>query len=106
MIIVRYATLVALVLWLGAMINPRFGNLFGRVDTISYGCGLVTVIGLFVMKFMGPPPHDFVLRAAIAALMLLVAFASALPATGTFSTTLMAINIGLGLVLLYWYVRE
>jgi hypothetical protein len=58
------------------------------------------------MKFMGPPPHDFVPRAAIAVLMLLVAFASALPAAGEFSTTLMAINIGLGLVLLYWYVRE
>jgi hypothetical protein len=106
MIIVRYATLVALVLWLGAMINARFGNLLWRVDTISYGCGLVTVVGLFVMKFMGPPPHAFVPRAAIAVLMLLVAFASALPATGEFSTTLMVINIGLGLGLLYWYVRE
>ena len=57
MIIVRYATLVALVLWLGAMINARFGNLFWRVETISYGCGLLTVVGLFVMKFMGPPPR-------------------------------------------------
>jgi hypothetical protein len=28
MIVVRYATLVALVLWLGAMINARVGNLF------------------------------------------------------------------------------
>jgi hypothetical protein len=106
MIIVRYATLVALVLWLGAMINARFGNLFWRVDTISYGCGLVTVVGLFVMKFMGPPPRAFVPRAAIVVLMLLIAFASALPRTGEFATTLMMINIGLGLVLLYWYVRE
>ena len=106
MIIVRYATLVALVLWLGAMINARFGNLFWRVDTMSYGCGLVTVVGLFVMKFMGPPPRAFVPRAAIVVLMLLIAFASALPRTGEFATTLMMINIGLGLVLLYWYVRE
>ena len=106
MIIVRYATLVALVLWLGAMINARFGNLFWRVDTISYGCGLVSIVGLFVMKFMGPPPSAFVPRAAIVVLMLLIAFASELPATGEFSTTLMVINIGLGLVLLYWYVRE
>jgi hypothetical protein len=106
MIIVRYATLVALVLWLGAMISARFGNLFWRVETISYGCGLLTVVGLFVMKFMGPPPRAFVPRAAIAVLMLVIAFASALAATGEFSTTLMVINIGLGLVLLYWYVRE
>jgi hypothetical protein len=106
MILVRYATLMALVLWLGAMINERFGNLFWRVDTISYVCGTVTIVGLFVMKFVGPPPHAFVPRAAIAVAMLLIAFASTLPATGEFSTVLMAINIGLGLVLLYWYVRE
>jgi hypothetical protein len=106
MILVRYATLVALVVWLGAMMNSRFGNLFWRVDTISYGCGLLTVVGLFVMKFMGPPPHAFVPRAAIVVLMLAIAFVSTLPATGEFSTTLMVVNIGLGLVLLYWYVRE
>jgi hypothetical protein len=106
MIVVRYATLVALVLWLGAMINARVGNLYGRVDVISYGCGLMTIVGLFVMKFMGPPPQAFVIRAAIAVLMLLIAFASTLPAIGEFSTVLMAVNIGLGLVLLYWYVRE
>jgi hypothetical protein len=106
MILVRYATLMALVLWLGAMINERFGNLFWRVDTVSYACGAVTIVGLFVMKFMGPPPHAFVPRAAIVVLMLLIAFASTLPAAGELSTTLMAVNIGLGLVMLYWYVRE
>ena len=106
MILVRFATLVALVLWLSALINERFGNLFWRVDTISYGCGIVTVVGLFVMKFMGPPPPAFVPRAAIASVMLLVAFASTLPAAGGFITTLIAVNIGLGLVLLCWYVRE
>jgi len=106
MILVRYATLVALVLWLGALINERLGNVCWRGDTISYGCGIVTVVGLFVMKFMGPPPHAFVPRAAIASVMLIVVFASTLPAAGDFSTALMAVNIGLGLVLLYWYVRE
>ena len=106
MIVVRYATLMALVLWLGATISARFGTLFWRVDTVSYGCGLVTVVGLFVMKFMGPPPRAFAARAAIAVLMIAIAFASALPASGEFRTTLLTVNIGLGLVLLYWYVRE
>jgi hypothetical protein len=106
MILVRYATLVALVLWLGALINERLGNVCWRGDAISYGCGIATVVGLFVMKFMGPPPHAFVPRAAIASVMLIVVFASTLPAAGDFSSTLMAVNIGLGLVLLYWYVRE
>ena len=66
----------------------------------------MTVVGLFVMKFMGPPPPAFVPRAAIASVMLLVAFASTLPAAGGYITTLIAVNIGLGLVLLCWYVRE
>jgi hypothetical protein len=78
----------------------------GQRDAVDRAIGGAAVVGLFVMKFMGPPPHAFVPRTAIVVLMLLVAFASAQPATGEFSTTLMVINIGLGLVLLYWYVRE
>jgi hypothetical protein len=106
MIVVRYATLVALVLWLAAMIPPQFGTLAERGAAVSYACGLVTIVGLFVMKFMGPPPRAFVPRAAIAGLMLLVVFASTLHAAREFSATLMVVDIGLGLALLYWYVRE
>jgi len=43
---------------------------------------------------------------AIAGLMLLIAFASTLRAAREFSTALAAVDIGLGLALLYWYVRE
>jgi hypothetical protein len=106
MILVRYATLVALVLWLAAMIDAQFGTLLGRGAALSYGCGFATIVGLFVMKFMGPPPRAFVPRAAIAGLMLLIAFASTLRPAREFSATLMVIDIGLGLALLYWYVRE
>src|SRR5258706_15742971 len=106
MIIVRYATLVALVLWLGAMIGARFGELFRHAALMAYGCGAATIVGLFVLKFMGPPPRAFVARAAIAALMLIIAAASSLAANRDTAAMLLTIDIVLGFVLLIWYVRE
>ena len=105
MILVRYATLVALVIWLGAMVDERFGDLFRRAHLVAYACGAATVVGLFVLKFMGPPPIAFVLRAGIAILMLAIAFAAAFVAPAA-ADVLMTVNIGLGFVLLFWYVRE
>lgn len=106
MILVRYATLVALVIWLGAMMGDRFGDLFRRAHLIAYACGATTVVGLFVLKFMGPPPMAFVMRAGIAVLMLAIALGAAFVAPRDVSDLLMTVNIGLGLVLLIWYVRE
>ena len=105
MILVRYVTLVALVIWLGAMVDERFGDLVRRAHLITYACGGVTVVGLFVLKFMGPPPVAFVWRAGIAVLMLAMAVAAAFVARDA-SNLLLTVNIGLGLVLLMWYVRE
>ena len=73
MILVRYATLVALVIWLGAMVDERFGDLFRRAHLLTYACGAATVVGLFVLKFLGPPPMAFVVRVGIAVLMLAIA---------------------------------
>jgi hypothetical protein len=106
MIVVRYATLVALVIWIGAMVDQRFGDLFRRPQLITYACGGATLVGLFVLKFLGPPPIAFVLRAAIAVLMLAIAVAAALLGPRDLSNLLMTVNIGLGFVLLIWYVRE
>jgi hypothetical protein len=106
MILVRFATLVALVLWLAAMTAARFGELFRRVDLVAYGCGAVTIVGLFVMKFMGPPPRSFVARAGITVLMLAVAVGAAFTRTAGTADALLALNIALGLILLTWYVRE
>jgi hypothetical protein len=88
------------------------------------------------MKFIGPPPHTFVPRAALVVIMLALTLYSAVPVTRQLaqvqsqvsgpvsqlpkedprrvlfdrlhrtSTILMTINMGLGLVLLHWYVRE
>jgi hypothetical protein len=102
--VVRYATLSALVLWLAAMTAVRFGDVVRRAEPIGYACGAAMLIGLLAMKLVGPPPHAFFARAAIAALMLGLAIgASFAPQAATMLT---AVNIGLGFVLLMWYVRE
>ena len=106
MILVRYVTLAALVIWLGAMTGDQFGDLLRRIPLIPFACGAVMVVGLFVMKFMGPPPIGFVLRAGIAVLMLAIALAARFITPFGASPLLMTANIGLGFVLLIWYVRE
>jgi hypothetical protein len=105
MIVVRYLTLVALVVWLGAMLGARFADL-GRSDLVGYGCGATIVVGLFVTKFMGPPPHAFAARVAIVVLMLGFAAASTFGASADVSRMLAVVNIALGFILLVWYVRE
>ena len=106
MIVVRYATLVALVIWLGAMMGERFGDMFRREHLVAYACGSATLVGLFVLKFMGPPPIAFVVRSSLAVLMVAITLGSTLLGNRDLSAGLMTVNIGLGLVLLIWYARE
>jgi len=106
MIVVRYATLVALVIWLGAMVGEQFGDVLRRVPLLPLACGGVVLVGLFVLKFMGPPPIAFVWRAGIALLMLALTLAAAFVAPREASSVLLTTNIALGFVLLIWYVRE
>lgn len=106
MIVVRYATLVALVIWIAAMVADRFPDVLHRTLPMTYACGAATVVGLFMLKFLGPPPLAFVMRTGIAVLMLAIGIASAFIAPRDSSNLLMTVNIGLGLVLLIWYVRE
>ena len=106
MIVVRFATLAALVVWLGAMTVARFGALSRRMDLVAYACGAMMIVGLLMMKFIGPPPHGFVPRAAVAILMLAVAIGSGFTHAADTMAALLTVNIALGLVLLTWYVRE
>ena len=116
MVAVRYVALAALVMWVGGMIalpilvapavpGEAIGEVWRRFHVLAYACGATVFVSLFVMKFVGPPPHAFTLRAGIVFLMLLLAAYSgagippALPVLAT-------INLGLGLLLLSWYVRE
>jgi hypothetical protein len=162
MFVIRYVALAALVVWLGGMIalgllvapstfrvlqasdavNGRIlaGAVFGEIlrlfHFVAYVCGAVLMVCLLAMKFIGPPPHAFLLRIGLVVLMLALAVYSGVPVTRELagiqsqvsgpvnrlpdddprrtrfdrlhrtSTLLMTVNIGLGLVLLLWYVRE
>jgi hypothetical protein len=54
-----------------------------------------------VLKFVGPPPHDVFPRLGLVAAMLLVAMYSSIQPRVS-----VLIDIVLGFVLLFWYVRE
>jgi hypothetical protein len=109
MLVVRYLALAALVVWLGGMVTLSLLVAPSRValqqfDLVAYGCGGLIVICLLVLKFVGPPPAAFVPRLALVVLMLAVAAgAGVLARTGL---TPRLVDIALGFVLLFWYVRE
>jgi len=102
MFVVRYVALAALVIWIGGQLTSVAGEIFDRPDLLAYACGSIIVAALLVMKFVGPPPHAFAPRLALVVLMLAVAAATGARAR----VTAMTLNLALGAVLLFWYVRE
>jgi hypothetical protein len=102
MVVVRYATLLALVVWLGVMQCMLFSDRPDYADWLPFVCGGLMTIGLFAMKFVGPPPRAFVPRAGIVFLMLCNAGADWFYG---FSVA-PVVNTALGLLLLAWYARE
>ena len=109
MLAIRYVTLAALVVWLGGMVTLRFliapsPEDLGRFQSVGYACGAIIFVCLFVIKFVGPPPHDFVRRVGLVGVMISVVFYGGIrPPASSMSMT---IDIVLGFVLLFWYVRE
>lgn len=159
---VRYVVLAALVVWLGGMVvlgllvapsvfrvlegvDPEggrviagavFGEVLRRFHLLAYVCGTTVLVGLFLMKFVGPPPAAFAVRVALTSGMLAVALYSGFPVSREIaqlqsdvqgpmhqlpardprrlrfdalhetSTTLMTTSVVLGLVSLFWYTRE
>jgi hypothetical protein len=101
--VVRYVVLAALVVWLGATGQALAGEAVRYHAMIAYACGAVMVLGLVVMKFVGPPPDAFALRLALVALMLAVSGAAAIRGQ---SRVTLALTAGVGAVLLGWYARE
>ena len=104
MLAVRYVALGALVIWLGGMVTVTFADAMRRFHFVSVVCGAVIVVSLFIMKFVGPPPHGFLPRVGLTLLMLIALGVSVLmPA---YASALTLVNLALGFVLLFWYVRE
>jgi hypothetical protein len=109
MLAIRYATLAGLVVWLGGLVTltmltaPASEDL-QHFQSIGATCGAIIFVCLLVLKFVGPPPHDFFRRLGLVAVMIAVAlYADVRPQASAAS---MRINIVLGSVLLFWYVRE
>jgi hypothetical protein len=94
MVAVRYAALAALVVWIAAMLTLVAGDALARYAT-PLACGAIVLLGLLVMKFVGPPPRAFIPRIALVGGML-IATVLRIP----------ALTLALGAVLLFWYVYE
>lgn len=105
---VRYIALAALVVWLGltlaALGEGVAGGLLNHYLPIAAGSGLVMLVALFVMKFVGPPPRAFVVRSAIVFIMVASAVSAWLASTP--ATPLLVANAALGFILLFWYSKE
>jgi uncharacterized membrane protein len=109
MLVLRYAYLLALVVWLGGMVilgaivaptlfqvlpmrEPEtgrllagavFGAVLGRFHYVAYACGAVLLITLIVMAVLGPRPAQFAVRTALAAIMLGIAIYSGVVVLGS-----------------------
>lgn len=99
MLVLRYAALLALVVWVGGLValggiaapsifdvvaerqleNGRilsgalFGEMLERFTVVSYAAGGVLMLTLLARRILGPRPHRFAWRAGIVAVMLVAA---------------------------------
>lgn len=102
MLALRYAYVLALVVWLGGMValgaivapatfqvlqasapeigralaGELFGQILARFHYVAYACGGIMLISLTVIAILGPRPRAFAVRLAIIATMLLIALYS------------------------------
>jgi hypothetical protein len=103
MLAVRYVVLAALVVWLGGALQAIGGDLDRHLHALAYACGGVMLVGLLVLKFVGPPPHGFLIRIALILAMLAVTTVAVFRGQSRPTTVASA---ALGGVLLAWYARE
>jgi hypothetical protein len=96
MLLLRYAAVVALAIWVGGLVvlgaiaapavfdvtaarhlpesrlvaGALFGEMLRRFTLVSYGAGAVLLLSLLTRRILGPRPKRFAWRAAMVALML------------------------------------
>lgn len=96
MLVFRFATVLAIAVWIGGLLalgavaapaifdvvalhqipesrmlsGAIFGEVLRRFHLVSYGCGAVILLGLITRAVLGPRPRNFSIRLAIAVLML------------------------------------
>jgi hypothetical protein len=109
MLALRYAYLLALVVWLGGMVvlgaivapavfqvlpmrepdvgrmlaGAVFGVALGRFHYLAYACGGILVLTLVLMAVLGPRPAQFAVRTALAGIMLAIAVYSGVVVLGS-----------------------
>jgi len=109
MLVLRYAYLLALVVWLGGMVilgaivaptmfqvlplrepdagrmlaGAVFGAALGRFHYVAYACGVILLITLILMAVLGPRPAQFAVRTTLAAIMLGIAIYSGVVVLGS-----------------------
>jgi len=120
MLALRYAYVLALVVWLGGMVilgavvapttfqvlqareptagrmlaGEVFGSTLARFQYVAYGCGAVLFVTLVVMAVLGPRPSAFAVRTAIVVVMLGIALYSGLVVSGGIERVQRDIGIG------------
>ena len=101
-IVVRYVALASVIVWIAAMTT----TLVGRAPVATaYASAAALFVSLVALKLVGPPPPAFIPRAVMAVGMAAVtAFTQFVG--GPSSTTSLILTIGLGLALVFWYVRD
>jgi uncharacterized membrane protein len=109
MLVVRYAYVLALVIWLGGMVvlgaivapatfqvlqarapetgralaGELFGTVLARFHYLAYAAGGILIVSLGAMRVLGPKPHSFAIRFLLVAAMLLVALYSGIFVLGS-----------------------
>ena len=109
MLVLRYAYLLALVVWLGGMVvlgaivaptvfqvlqardpdagrllaGAVFGAALGRFHVVAYACGATLIVTLILMAVLGPRPAQFALRTTLAGIMLGIAVYSGVVVLGS-----------------------
>jgi len=118
MLALRYAYVLALVVWLGGMVvlgaiaapttfqvlqanapeggralaGDVFGSMLARFHYLAYGAGATLIVTLGLMAILGPRPRAFAVRLALVTAMLLVALYSGVVVLGAID----AIQLELG----------
>jgi uncharacterized membrane protein len=109
MLALRYAYVLALVIWLGGMVvlgaivapatfrvleasapavgralaGELFGTILARFHYVAYAAGATLLLTLGVMRVLGPKPRSFAVRVLIVAAMLAIALYSGIVVTGS-----------------------
>jgi hypothetical protein len=116
--VLRYAALVALIVWLGGLITlgaivaptepdaARIGVILARFHFAAYGAGAVLLLSLVARRVLGPKPVHFGVRTGILCAMLVLTVYAGFERRYGASMMLVIVTVAAGLVLLGYEAAE